>query len=114
MRGDAVRWSFAMSTKRLASEKVIVNAPMSFAGSAQRMMRARTRNPVLRVVLLPVALLLVLLAWWAVAAWYVVAFGVFGVVTLPYRLLRRGARKRKIERLRHRELLDTLQNQQTT
>jgi hypothetical protein len=60
---------------RLASEDVIINAPMSYTGSAQRIFRLRRR-----------------------ALWLI-----------PYRLLRRGARKRKAEALRHRELMGTIQ-----
>jgi hypothetical protein len=43
-----------------------------------------------------------LLIWWTfILGWY----GCFGLLLLPYRLLRRGARKREAEALRHRELL---------
>lgn len=92
----------------LASENVIINSPMSFAGSAQRIMRMRRRWPAL----LAVAVLLVVLAWVAVAAWYVIAFFLLGLITVPYRLLRRGARKRKAEALRHREVLAALDRDQ--
>jgi hypothetical protein len=45
--------------------------------------------------------LLVIAAWWAlVAVWYVV----FGLLLVPYRLLRRGARKRTKEALQHRQM----------
>jgi hypothetical protein len=36
---------------------------------------------------------------------------IFGLWLVPYRLLRRGARKRKAEAKRHRELLATLEAQ---
>ena len=51
------------------------------------------------------AILLVLLAWALVTVWYIV----WGLWLLPYRLLRRGARKRKAEMMRHRELMGTIQ-----
>jgi hypothetical protein len=92
---------------RLASEDVIINAPMSFAGSAQRIMRLRRRAPEgwkLSAVTV-VAVLLVLLAWVLVTAWYLT----WGVLLVPYRVVRRGARKRKAEALRHRELMGTIQ-----
>lgn len=89
--------------RRLASERVIVNAPMSFAGAAQRSWRiggdmvGPARWALLAFVVVPL-----LAFWWtAVAAWY----AVFSVFLIPYRLLRRGARKRKAEALRHREML---------
>lgn len=73
---------------RLASERVIINAPMSFAGSAQRAWRrAQRSNIVARIGLILVALLLIPIWWVTIAAWYVV----FGLFLVPYRLLRRGA-----------------------
>jgi Domain of unknown function (DUF1707) len=92
---------------RLASEDVIINAPMSYAGSAQRIMRIRRRAPVgwklIAVTLL--AILFVLAVWFCVTVWYLV----WGLLLVPYRLLRRGSRKRKAEAMRHRELMGTIQ-----
>lgn len=92
---------------RLASEDVIINAPLSYAGSAQRIMRIRRRanagGTIFAITVL--AVLLVLLAWAFVTAWYVA----WGLWLVPYRLLRRGARKRKAEAMRHRELMGTIQ-----
>jgi hypothetical protein len=51
------------------------------------------------------AIVLVILAWAFVTAWYLL----WGLLLVPYRLLRRGARKRKAEALRHRELMGTIQ-----
>ncbi len=91
----------------LASEDVIINAPMSYAGSAQRIMRIRRRAPsgwqLTAVTLL--AVLFVVVVWTLVTAWYLI----WGIWLVPYRLLRRGARRRKAEALRHRELLGTIQ-----
>jgi hypothetical protein len=92
---------------RLASEDVIINAPMSYAGSAQRIMRMRRRadggGKLVAATLL--AILLILLAWVFVTTWYFI----WSFWLVPYRLLRRGARKRKAAALRHRELLGTIQ-----
>lgn len=92
---------------RLASEDVIVNAPMSFTGSAQRIWRLRRRAQAgwARGLLTALAVLLVVVAWVVVAVWLVIAWGPLFLLTAPYRLLRRGARKRKAEALRHREML---------
>jgi uncharacterized protein DUF1707 len=92
---------------RLASEDVIINAPMSYAGSAQRIMRIRRRAEGGRTLaaITALAILLILVAWVFVTAWYLI----WGLWLVPYRLLRRGARKRKAEALRHRELLGTIQ-----
>jgi Domain of unknown function (DUF1707) len=92
---------------RLASEDVIINAPMSYAGSAQRIMRLRRRadGGGSLVALTTAALVLIVFAWAMVTVWYLT----WGLLLIPYRLLRRGARKRKVEALRHRELLGTIQ-----
>lgn len=91
----------------LASERVIVNAPMSFAGSAQRSWRlfGDTTGAVRWALVTFLILPLIALWWTAVLAWYVV----FGILLVPYRLLRRGARKRKAEAIRHREMLDAVE-----
>lgn len=99
-----------MSTEapaRLASEDVIINAPMSYAGSAQRIMRLRrlSHGGWTLVAITLLAILLVLIAWGAVTIWYLF----WGLWLVPYRLMRRGARKRKVEALRHRELMGTIQ-----
>jgi Flp pilus assembly protein TadB len=90
-----------------ASEDVIINSPMSFAGAAQRAFRLRrsTQRGPERAMMTLIAAVLTLAWWLIVASWYVVAIGVFGIVTIPYRLLRRSARKRKMEARRHRELM---------
>jgi Domain of unknown function (DUF1707) len=92
---------------RLASEDVIINSPMSYAGSAQRIMRIRRRadggGKLAAITVL--AIVLILTVWVLVTAWYLM----WGLLLVPYRLLRRGARKRKAEALRHRELMGTIQ-----
>jgi hypothetical protein len=94
---------------RHRSEDVIINAPMSFAGAAQRSFRLRrvTFSPPLlaNILMTTLALLLTLVWWFAVACWYVA----FGLLLVPYRLLRRGARKRKAEALRHREMMAAME-----
>lgn len=110
---DAVRAGghvVAPTAGKLASERVIINAPMSFAGAAQRSFRLRGDTTGVARVAATVAVLLLTLGWWAVVVgWY----GVFGLLLVPYRLLRRGARKRKAEALRHRELLSAIDKQDT-
>jgi Domain of unknown function (DUF1707) len=92
---------------RLASEDVIINAPMSYAGSAQRIFRVRRRaeSGGALAAITALAILLILMVWILVTVWYLV----WGLWLVPYRLLRRGARKRKAEALRHRELMGTIQ-----
>jgi hypothetical protein len=97
----------SVSPARLASEDVIINAPMSYAGSAQRIMRMRRRaqDGGALVAITAVAVLLVVVAWAFVTVWYLT----WGLLLVPYRLLRRGSRKRKAEAMRHRELMGTIQ-----
>jgi len=92
---------------RLASEDVIINAPMSYVGSAQRIIRIRRRADAggKLAAITALAVVLIFLAWIFVTAWYLI----WGLWLVPYRLLRRGARKRKAEALRHRELLGAIQ-----
>ncbi len=94
---------------RHQSEDVIINAPMSFAGAAQRSFRLRrvTFNPswLANVLMTTLAVMLTLLWWSLVACWYTA----FGLLLVPYRLLRRGSRKRKAEALRHREMMDAME-----
>lgn len=92
---------------RLASEDVIINAPFSYAGSAQRIWRLRRRASAggALVAITVCVGLLVVLAWTFVTTWYLT----WGLLLVPYRLLRRGARKRKAEAMRHRELMGAIQ-----
>ena len=81
----------------LPSEKVVLSSPLSFHGSAARIWKLSTNGFVRWLVLV----WLVAVAWSFVAVWY----GVFGLLVVPFRLIRRGQRKRKLDDLRHRELL---------
>ena len=96
---------------RHRSEDIIINAPMSFAGAAQRSLRLRRLRgwpPWLQIIELVfttmLALMLIVVWWMAIAGWYVA----FSLLLVPYRLLRRGSRKRKQEALRHREMMEAL------
>lgn len=92
---------------RLASEDVIISAPMSYSGSAQRIMRLRRRveNESALAWVTAACVVLTAMAWLFVTVWYLT----WGFLLIPYRLIRRGERKRKAEALRHRELLAALQ-----
>jgi hypothetical protein len=92
---------------RLPSEDVILSAPMSYSGSAARIMRIRRRASSERQLTAYTALAVSLLVvvWACVTVWYLM----WGVLLIPYRLLRRAARKRKLEAMRHRELMGTIE-----
>lgn len=94
-------------TQQLASERVVVAAPMSLAGSAARIwkMTKGHSSPVERITLGTIATCLILCAWVVVLAWYCV----FGLMLVPYRIVRRGARSRKRNARQHRELLASIE-----
>ncbi len=94
---------------QLASEKVVISAPLSLTGSTQRIWKL-TKIPTstgAQVAVIVGVIPLLLLAWTVVVAWYIG----FGILLVPYRLLRRGSRKRKRKRqaLQHREMMDAIQ-----
>lgn len=92
---------------RKQSEDIVISAPMSFTGSAQRIFKITTiENQLLKwLLLVPLALLIMLSAWSLVLIWYII----FGIWLIPYRLIRRSQRKAKRDELRHQELLAELQ-----
>lgn len=92
---------------KLDSKQVVVSAPLSFHGSAARIWKiTNTENLALRLlIVVPLALLLISVAWFIIVFWYLI----FGILLVPYRLIRRGSRKSKRDSLRHRELLEAVQ-----
>ena len=90
---------------KLRSEQVVVSAPLSFAGSAKRIWKITDQeNVAIKYALAIVALTLIVFAWMFVAMWYFV----FGILLVPYRMIRRGGRKDKRQALQHREQLEAL------
>ena len=90
----------------LTSEHVVIAAPMSFAGSAQRLAKlpGSIASPYLRAVAWTLTVALIVTVWMFVLGWYMT----WGLWLVPYRIIRRGQRKQKVERLRHRELIERL------
>lgn len=90
---------------KMRSEKVVVSAPLSYAGSTQRIWKMTDQeNPAVRYSLMVLALILIPMAWMVVTSWYFI----FGILLVPYRLIRRGNRKDKVRALQHREQLQAL------
>jgi len=102
-------------SQKLTSEKVVVSAPFSFAGSAQRIWKITSSNNawIKWLLLVPVAIMLIGCAWMFVACWYFIMYVLFGILFIPFRLWRRGARKNKRNELRHRELLEAVRDGKT-
>ncbi len=95
-----------VNAAKLESEKVVVSAPLSYAGSAARIWKLTglTEHPAGRIGLGVLALILIALAWSFVTTWYLT----FGLLLVPYRMIRRGSRTRKRQALQHRELLSAV------
>lgn len=95
---------------KLKSEKVVISSPLSFIGSAKRIWKITdVDNPAMKVLLSLVAAAFILFAWIFVAFWYVLIYVVFGILFIPYRLMRRSSRKQKQAKLRHREVLEAIE-----
>jgi hypothetical protein len=99
----------------LPSERAVVAAPMSFAGSAERIWLLTSYSPAgpgwkagtLTALVYVGVILGIVVAWAVVLAWYFL----WGIWLIPYRVIRRGQRKRRREELRHREMLAALNGQ---
>ena len=81
----------------LRSERIVLAAPMSYTGAATRIWRWASSGWVRWGLLTWV----IAIAWVGVTVWYLA----FGLLLVPYRLVRRGQRRRRMEDARHEELL---------
>jgi 4-hydroxybenzoate polyprenyltransferase len=89
---------------RLDSERVILAAPMSLTGSTTRIWRLLGERGAAwwsRSLWITGAVLALLVAWSAVLCWYCL----FGLLLVPYRIIRRIQRHGRRNALRHRETL---------
>lgn len=98
----------------LASERVVLAAPMSFSGSLARIsglgLTRRTANPYGRAALILLVVSLVTVAWVSILVWYML----FGLLLVPYRLIRRSQRKEQRDALMHREQLAAIARKHST
>lgn len=103
------------------SDRIVIQSPTSLTGSAKRIWRITRWNPEtenpwvrwlaimpLRAMLFVAAVALIVMAWVLVVGWYLL----FGLLMVPWRLFRRGARREKRERLRHAEMLEAIERSQ--
>lgn len=93
----------------LASERIVIESPLSFTGSAKRCWNwTKTDNAFVKwAVAVPVALGTIMALWTFILVWYMIA----GIFVWPWRLLRRGSRKRKLQAAQHQELMARLDQQ---
>lgn len=80
------------------SSGVVIQSPLSFVGSYRRLHKMTRKLPALTW---PLFVLTLMLVWSFVLCWTLM----FGLLLVPWRLLRRGARKRKLEARRHDEMI---------
>ena len=99
--------------EHLPSEQVIMESPLSFMGSAKRIIPVVYGRMPKRPWAVPVApvvvVLLIAVTWSGVLLWYLV----WGVLLIPFRLFRRLQLKSTVEEMRHRELLDAIHDANT-
>lgn len=104
----------------LQSERVIVQAPLSLTGSTKRILRLTEPERAfalrsvsgpwrknVRVTILD-GLIVLTIGLFMIAAWAfdLLWYMLFGILLVPYRLIRRSDRNRKRDALQHREMLD--------
>jgi len=92
------------------ASRTVIAAPMSFAGAVGRTTNLLWHDrPTAVKVVAVVGVPAILVVWWsAIVIWYLV----FGLVLAPYRLVRRGSRKRKREGRMHQETLRAIRESQ--
>ena len=87
------------------SQNMVIQSPFSAVGSAKRVwLLTKIGPPWLKVFTVPVALVVAGSCFVAFAMWTFASTLLGAIVVIPWRLLRRGARKRKVEAKRHAEL----------
>jgi hypothetical protein len=92
------------------SERMVIQSPTSMRGAFKRVANLRHRlpaewPPVVRVAVMVPIYVLAVVAGALGLIWTVV----LGVLAWPWRIMRRGSRKRKVEAQRHREMMATMQ-----
>jgi len=84
---------------------VVIEAPMSFTGSAKRAWKLTKIETAWAKPLVIIGVISLIAIWWMlIAGWYVI----FGIILVPYRLIRRSGRKQKLAQARHDEMLQAI------
>lgn len=93
----------------MTKKRDVVSAPMSFAGSLARTQNWLSHDQELwfKIAVGWWAVVTLGLMWWSlIFVWYLI----FGLLLVPYRLIRRGSRKQNIQAKQHKEILEELKN----
>jgi hypothetical protein len=90
-----------MVATRSRSDSIVIAAPLSFVGSAQRIWRLTDRRrPLVKAAMTVASLILIVVAWAVVLGWYLIV----GFLVIPYRMVRREERRRQRDEMRLLEL----------
>lgn len=91
----------------VSKKRAVIAAPMSYAGSLGRVQNGLWHD-------MPVwykwavgwwVVPIIIFMWWIfIFLWYLI----FGLLLAPYRLIRRGTRKSKVQARQHQEILEAL------
>lgn len=91
----------------MQANDVVIQAPMSYTGSAKRLWRpVKHSSGLAKLAIGSFMFLVVLAAWSAVTVWYLFAFWLM----IPYRMIRRGQRRQRRDTLRQQEMLQQIQS----
>jgi hypothetical protein len=94
-----------LSRRTLGSEDVILDAPMSFTGATKRTLRFSNAHACQKwwskTLAVTGLVLWFTLAYAAILCWYLI----FGLLLVPYRLIRRSQRRDEQRRRQHAELM---------
>ena len=88
-------------------------AAQRLAGNQRIWKITDVENPIAKFALALIAITLIMCAWIFVLCWYFVMYILFGVFFFIFRLFTRGRRKSKRDKLRHREVLDAIEQHKT-
>jgi hypothetical protein len=87
-----------------SSDKIVIESPMSFAGSRKRILNW-SDNTWVRWLLLS---WVIAVAWMFVGIWYMGFAWWLGWLIFPFRIIRRGQRRDKLAKAQHQEMMDAL------
>ena len=88
---------------KVTSDRVIIQSPMSVTGAVRRSWKLAKIGPSWAHIPMMLPAIILAVVWGFVALVWTI---IFSVLLVPWRLLRRGQRKRKQEARRHAELLE--------
>jgi hypothetical protein len=100
-----------MDSTKLESESIIVEAPFSFTGATKRIWRVveNTEDPRIKAfVVIPIVVMTLMVVYAGIVMWYIM----FGLLLVPFRLIRRSQRNKKLQKAQHKEMLEVMRSMQ--